>query len=197
MADQHISAVSARIEEKCTVIYNRYLEVFHNAANASLKETYNGYISDTATEIINEFHPRYLESFLEDKENINDTEKLRYQLYRQMREWVRLQMVSGMQLAIIRREVEKETLGKITDGPKQELIEYASARFWNTSLEDALDKLNQQLVKRDTDQAIEAMKRIVPGIDEISVGYLKRFSSRLLWSTVYGVILAGWTSKKN
>ena len=176
MTDQHTGAVSARIEETCTVIYNRYLEVFHAATNANLKETYNGYISDTATEIINEFHTRYLESFLENEENTKDTEKLRYPLFRHMRDWVRMQMVSGMQLVIIRREVEKETLCKIADGLKQELIEYASARFWNTTLEDALDKLNQQLVKRETDQAIEAIKRGVLGSDEISVGFLKRFS---------------------
>lgn len=197
MADQHISTNSTRIEETCTAIYNRYLEVFHTAANANLKETYNDSISDTANEIINEFHTRYLESFLEDKENTKDTEKLRYQLYRHMREWVRMQMVSGMQLIMIRREIEKEPVGKIGDGPKQEVIDYVSARFWNTTLEDALDSLNQQLVKRDTDQAIEAIKRGVPGIDEISVGFLKRYSSRLMWATTYGVILAGWTSKKN
>lgn len=197
MADQKVSAASARIEETCSVIYNRYLEVFHNTANASVKETYNGYISDTATDIINEFHTRYLENLLENEENTKETEKLHYLLYRHLREWVRWQMVSGMQLVIIRREIEKEPMGKIGDGPKQELIDYVTARFWDTTLEDALDKLNQQLVRRDTDQAVEAIKRTVPGIDLVSVGFLKRYSLRLLWSTMYGVILASWTSKKN
>ncbi len=197
MDDRKPNITSLRIQEASDIIYNRYLEIFHRPGNEKLKETYNNLISETITAIIDEFHLQYLERFLDSEEISKDSANLHYPLYKNLRIWLRMQMVSGVQLVIIRREQEGEKLEKVGVGPKQQIIEYVAARFWDLRMEEVLDDLNQQLVKKDTDQAAEAIKRNVPGIDAVSDGFLKHYTGRLLWSTVYGVLLAGWKDTKN
>ncbi len=195
MDEEHTSAI--RIAETVAVIHNRYMEIFYTEENARERDEYNAYISETAYTIINRVYTAYFDSFLDVGENAQDAAKITYPLYNKLRSWIRQQMIGGIQLVIARRVVEGVDLVKIAEGSEWQVRKFVEDRFWDMHLDDVTDTINQKLIIKDTEQSADIIKNTIPEVDTVSVGFFKRYTGRLVWATVYGVLMAGWVGSTN
>lgn len=188
---------AVRIEETVGVIHSRFFEMFYTEENHKERDRYNKYISDTAYAIVNRASGTYFDSFLDAVENTVDAGKVTYLLYKQLRSWIRQQMIGGMQLVIARHVVEGTDCGIIADGSEAQVYKYVEARFWDAHLDEVTDTINQKLVIKDAEQSADIIKRTVREVETVSVGFFKRYTGRLVWATVYGVLLTGWVGTTN
>lgn len=195
MDEEHTSAI--RVAETVTVIHNRYMEIFYTEENARERDQYNAYVSDTAYTIINRMYTSYFDSFLDVGENAQDAAKITYPLYNKLRSWIRQQMIGGIQLVIARRVVEGTDLVKIAEGLEWQVRKFVEDRFWDMHLDDVTDTINRKLIIKDADQSADIIKHTIPEVDTVSVGFFKRYTGRLVWATVYGVLMAGWVGSTN
>lgn len=195
--------VEAKNEENGLVkeIYDKYLETFINLADNPKKQKtrdkYMEYISESAYKLINSFYKDYFDELINREEFKKSFEELKVSSYIALRSWVFLQLLSGFQLNISRKIVEKTKMKLPVNIDLAVLTRKVDEKFYVLKFSEYFDEVDQMLIIQDATGALNEVKKRVDELEKMSLKFVNEYQGKLSWATIYGYLIANMQDKLN